>query len=96
MVEKAKTIKVSSEILAREDYWLHKDQLIRMILRVIVGMGLLVGGLVLLALRIAGWSIIIGLPMIIFGSVFVIYTYDEVLSRKLDPHNQIKDYDDEM
>lgn len=36
-------------------------------------------------LRLPGWSIILGLPMVIIGIVFLIYTYDEVMSNK-DPY----------
>lgn len=90
MDEKVKKIGNNLEILAREDSWYHKEVLVRIFLRVIVAVGLLVGGLILLAMRLPGWSIIFGLPMIIFGSVFIIYTYDEVLSRKLEPHHVYK------
>jgi hypothetical protein len=91
MEEKVKKTSYDSEILAREDSWYHKELLVRIFLRVTVAIGLLIGGLVLLAMRLPGWSVIFGLPMIVFGSVFIIYTYDEVLSRKLEPHNMDKE-----
>lgn len=94
MDEKVRKIEKDSEIQAREDSWYHREVLVRIVLRVTVAMGLLIGGLVLLALRLPGWSIIFGLPMIIFGSVFIIYTYDEVLSRKLEPHGLYRDFQD--
>lgn len=45
----------------------------------------LIAGLALLALSIPGWSLIIGLPITIFGVVFLLYTYDEVVSKKVIP-----------
>ena len=79
----------------REDNWYHSERLVLIILRVFACVAFLIGGLVLLALRIAGWSIIFGLPMVIFGSVFMIYTYDEVLSRRIQSHGYPKDDDEE-
>lgn len=38
----------------------------------------------MLAMRIAGWGIILGLPMVVFGVVFLIYTYDEALSKSVE------------
>lgn len=57
----------------------------RLTFRVLIPIVLLGGGLFLLSLRIAGWSIIFGLPMVTFGVVFLIYTYDELVSGVVEP-----------
>lgn len=63
----------------------HSSNGVRLFFRVLIPIVLLVGGLALLALRIAGWSIIFGLPMVTFGVVFLIYTYDELVSNVVRP-----------
>lgn len=35
-------------------------------------------GLILLYLAIPGWSLVLGLPAIIFGIVFLLYAYDSI------------------
>lgn len=70
----------------REDELYHKEVMMIILLRVFVSVCLLISGIVILALRIPGWGIILGLPLVIFGSVFIIYTYDEVLSRQIVKH----------
>ena len=74
-----------------EDQWYHTEKLVFGLLRVVVALGLLIGGIILLGFRIAGWGIILGLPMVIFGSVFIIYTYDEVLSKQVKYHSSDKE-----
>ena len=69
----------------------HTLEIIRLILKGLIPIVLLSGGLILLALRISGWSLIFGLPLTIFGSVFLIYTYDEMVRKKVDPDG----YDEE-
>lgn len=59
------------------------EKIIKLIFRALIPIILLLSGLTLLALRIAGWSLIFGLPITIFGTVFLIYTYDEVISRRV-------------
>lgn len=63
----------------------HSENGVRLTFRVLIPIVLLGGGLTLLALRIAGWSIIFGLPMITFGVVFLVYTYDELVSNVVKP-----------
>jgi hypothetical protein len=58
-----------------------KVMLIKLVIQSFLGLGLLAGGITILALRIPGWSIIFGLPMVVISSVFIIYTYDDVLSK---------------
>jgi len=45
----------------------------------------LAAGVVILALRMPGWSLLLGLPLTIFGTVFLIYTYDEVVRKTFVP-----------
>ena len=73
----------NSEINNHEHH--HERDGVRLTFRVLIPIVLLGGGLTLLALRIAGWSIIFGLPMITFGVVFLIYTYDELASNVIRP-----------
>lgn len=41
---------------------------------------ILVCGLTLLFLKIGGWSIILGIPMVVIGVVFLIYSYDSLVA----------------
>lgn len=70
---------------------INKDQqdVTILIFKSILPLALLSFGVILLALRIAGWSIILGLPMILFGFVFTVYTYDEIATKKfpLEPND---------
>lgn len=59
-----------------------QQDVVILILKSILPLALLCFGVILLALRIAGWSIILGLPMILFGFVFTVYTYDEIATKK--------------
>lgn len=61
------------------------EGLIRIIIQAVLGLVLLIGGIILLALRISGWSIILGLPMVVISSVFIVYTYDDAASKWTKP-----------
>lgn len=61
----------------------HGEEITRLIIKSVLPIVLLLGGLWLLTLRLAGWSIIFGLPMVILGIVFVIYAYDDAVSGKV-------------
>ena len=65
------------------------EKIIKLIFRGLLPVVLLLSGIVLLSLRIAGWSIIFGLPMVVIGVVFLIYTYDEVVSKKTVQTRQV-------
>ena len=56
------------------------ENLLKSIIKVIIPMALLAGGIAVLALSLPGWSIILGIPMVIFGVVFLLYTYDEIVT----------------
>ena len=70
--------------MANEEHH-HAEEAIKLVFRGIIPIILLLAGLALLALRLPGWSIIFGLPLVVFGVVFLIYTYDEVVSKKFEP-----------
>lgn len=57
----------------------------KLLYKIIIPVVFLTAGLVLLSLRIPGWSIIFGLPLIVFGTVFLVYTYDEIVTRTVKP-----------
>jgi hypothetical protein len=54
----------------------------KFILQTFICLALLGGGIIILALRIAGWSLFLGLPMVLFGVVFLIFTFDNVARNK--------------
>lgn len=74
----------------------YMGEVTRLVLQVVLGIGLLAGGIIFLALKIAGWSIIFGLPMVVISSVFIIYTYDDVLNRHLNIHSHQEYHDEKM
>ena len=59
------------------------DYLIKLVARIIMPIIMLIGGIILLSLHLPGWSIILGLPVSIFGVIFMIYTYDEVITKSV-------------
>ncbi len=69
--------------------FIYSGELIKMVIQGVLGLGLLSGGIVLLTLKIAGWSLIFGLPMVVISCVFIIYTYDDVLSKNLNIQDDI-------
>ncbi len=44
---------------------------------------LFIGGIVLLSLKIPGWSLIIGLPAVQFGLIFMIFNYDRAANKRV-------------
>jgi len=69
----------------------HAEETVKLIFRGLIPVVFLVSGVVILGLKLPGWSLFIGLPLTIFGTVFLIYSYDEILGKKLG----IQDYKDE-
>lgn len=61
----------------------HFEEAIKLIFRGLIPIIFLAGGVGLLALRLPGWSLILGIPVTIFGVVFLLYTYDEVVRGKV-------------
>lgn len=62
----------------------HSEEAVKLLLRGLIPIVFLAGGVIILALRISGWSLFLGIPLTIFGVAFLIYTYDEVVSRKFE------------
>lgn len=56
---------------------------IKLVGRIIIPIIFLIAGLVILGFHLPGWSLIIGLPVTLFGVVFLIYAYDEVVAKKV-------------
>lgn len=84
------------EDLKREEVrFEHTERLIVLLLRIAGPVVLTITGLVLLYLRLAGWSLIFGLPTTIIGVVLLIYSYDEIISRKLNHVHGVDKSDDE-
>lgn len=48
---------------------------------------LFLGGIALLALRIPGWSLFLGLPATQLGIIFLIFTFDEFARKKVGPES---------
>ena len=59
----------------------YKGQNIVIMFKGIIPIVLLASGITLLALRITGWSLILGLPITIIGVIFLISVYDDIVSR---------------
>jgi hypothetical protein len=60
------------------------ERMIKLVFRGIIPIVFLISGIALLGLRISGWGTILGIPLVVFGSVFLIYTYDEVVSKHVE------------
>ncbi|TEU01694.1 hypothetical protein E3I18_02520 [Candidatus Woesebacteria bacterium] len=63
----------------------HLEEAIKLLFRGIIPIVFLAAGVVILTLRMPGWSLLLGLPLTIFGTVFLIYTYDEVVRKTFIP-----------
>lgn len=79
------------DIKKEEVKYKHIELLLKLLVRIFAPVALMFGGLALLALRISGWSMVFGLPMVVIGVVFMIYAYDEILSRKSGGHTHEED-----
>jgi hypothetical protein len=71
----------------------HAEHVIVLLLRIVGPVFLMVAGLVLLYLRLPGWSLIFGLPVTIIGVVLFIYAYDEILSRGMSHKDTFEEHD---
>ncbi len=80
ITEKTTTMKKEKENNHEEHH--HGEEIAKLIIRGLIPIVLLAGGLYLLDLRITGWSLIFGLPIIVIGTVFLIFTYDEIVTKK--------------
>jgi drug/metabolite transporter (DMT)-like permease len=71
------------------------EAIVAVLLKTLIPLALLVGGLFLLFLNLAGWSIIFGIPMVVIGVVFLIYTYDELVTKRIHDGKQLPSEEDE-
>lgn len=53
-------------------------------LKAVLPLAFLFAGIKLLTSTVVGWSIILGLPLTIMGMVWVIYLYDEIITKQVD------------
>ena len=59
------------------------ESVIKLIFRGVIPLALLISGVVILTSPLLGWSLLLGLPMLITGVAMVIFTYDEIISKKV-------------
>ena len=64
------------------------ENVVRLVFRGLLPTVSVAGGVWLLTSELSGWNIILGIPMTVIGMVFLIYTYDEVVSNKIQPLSQ--------
>lgn len=60
-------------------------ELVKLIFRCLIPMTFLVVGYLMFSSSVRGWNLIFGLPLILFGAVFLLHTYDEVIARNIKP-----------
>ena len=52
---------------------------------IILALTLFLGGILLLSLNLPGWSLILGLPAVQIGIIFLIFSFDEIAREKVGP-----------
>lgn len=52
-----------------------------------LSLGLFLGGIALLALRIPGWSLFLGLPATQLGIILLIFSFDKIARSQVGPDN---------
>lgn len=63
------------------------DFLTQQLPSLILASTLFVGGIILLALHLPGWSIFLGLPAVQIGLIFIIFSFDNTTKKKTDFQN---------
>ena len=58
---------------------------LKQLLSVILSLALFAGGIAILYLHLPGWSLILGLPAILLGVVFIIFVLDQVARELFTP-----------
>jgi len=64
------------------------ERIIKLLFRGFMPMLMLVAGVILMTSEISGWNLIIGTPITVLGTIFLIFTYDEVIAKKVTPLSQ--------
>jgi hypothetical protein len=55
----------------------HAEEFIKLLFRGILPIIFFIGGIVILGLRLKGWSLLLGTPITILGAIFLILSFDE-------------------
>lgn len=64
------------------------ERIIKLLFRGLIPILMLLAGVVLMVSKGSGWLMIIGTPITVLGTVFLIYTYDEVIRRTVVPMSE--------
>ncbi len=64
------------------------EGLLKLFFRAVIPLAMLVFGVILMISRLSGWNLIIGTPIVVLGTVFLIYTYNEVINKTAIPLSQ--------
>lgn len=72
------------ETMAQEEHH-HAEEFLKLLFRGLMPLVFFVGGIVVLVSRIQGWSLLLGLPMTIFGAAILIYTFDDIARATILP-----------
>ena len=59
--------------------------MVKLAAQLFLSLVLFAGGIALLALRIPGWGLFLGLPAVQIGLVFLIFTFDDIARGKVGP-----------
>lgn len=58
---------------------------IKLLYKGLIPVLLVVAGVVILVLGIEGWSVLLGIPITVIGVIMMIYTYDEMVQKRVKP-----------
>lgn len=64
----------------------HAEETVKLFFRGFLPSLLFAGAVVILALRIPGWSLLLGAPLTVIGAVLLIFTIDEIARVRIMPH----------
>ena len=61
------------------------EKIVKLIFKGVIPIVLIVCGVALLFAKIPGWGVLLGLPMVVMGTIFMIYAYDEMIQKEIEP-----------
>ena len=70
------------------DSFLLRFFLVIFVFKCMIPIFLLLSGIVILVIRIPGWSLLLGLPLVVLGTVFTVYTYDGLVGQGLGDYKK--------
>jgi hypothetical protein len=79
-----------SKSLSKEEVNSLLDFLIIRLPAIFLSLSLFIGGIVILFLKLPGWSIILGIPAVQIGLIFLIFSFDEIARKRYGP-SSLKD-----